>query len=75
MKKFVLITHSESGDDYTYLIEHPQEPTNEELRWFLQENACDQNEDTIYEHIQDIVALDGEFMKIPEAAPNQKEFL
>jgi hypothetical protein len=74
--KFVLFTKSESGDDYSYLIEHPQEPTKEELDWFLMENACDKDEDTVYEHRVDLVSLgDGEYEPIPAKPAVLKEFL
>jgi hypothetical protein len=75
MKNFVLNTKSESGDNYTYLITHPEKPTNEELQNFLREHACDQDEDTIYEHIEGLVELDGEYLTIPSEKPNEKEFL
>ncbi|MEK6829104.1 MAG: hypothetical protein AABY15_03175 [Nanoarchaeota archaeon] len=70
MKKFVLTTKSESGDDYIYIIRHPEEPTEEELKRFLREHAHDQDEDTIYEHIGDISQIDVEGLTIPEYDPN-----
>lgn len=69
MKKFVLITHSESGDSYSYFIEHPQMPTSEEIEAFLWENACDIQEDEdgerqLYEY-QEMLFEITEFQRIP----------
>jgi len=37
MKKFVLTTKSESGDNYIYFIESENKPTNEEIEKFILE--------------------------------------
>jgi len=66
MKKFILITKSESGDDYTYFIEHPQEPTSKELKLFLQENANDIEDDEVYENVERIEEIPSEFQTIPK---------
>jgi hypothetical protein len=68
MKKFVLNTKSESSDYYTYFIEHPQEPTKEEIELFLKEYARDKDDEDghVYEHVQDIYEIEEEkFLKIP----------
>lgn len=65
MKKFVLNTQSESGDDYTYFIEHPQKPTQEELKLFLEANACDIEDGEVYENVEAIIEI-KDFLKIPE---------
>jgi len=64
MKKFVLTTKSESGDDYIYLIEHKKQPTMKELDKFLMINGCDMDEERTYE---DVVHLEEikEFETIP----------
>ena len=41
MKKFLLVTKSESCDDYAYFIEHPEMPTSEEITKFLMKNGHD----------------------------------
>lgn len=65
MKQFVINTTSESGDHYTYLVEHPKKPTDAELKRFLEENACDVDEDEIYESIDAVIEI-KDFLKIPE---------
>jgi len=57
MKKFVLITKSESGDDYTYFINSKKEPTGKQLEKFLKEHACDKDEDEVYENVESIVEI------------------
>lgn len=59
MKKFVLTTHSESGDDYTYFIEHPKNPTHKQLEAFLKENANDIEDGIVYEHVRSCVEIKG----------------
>lgn len=51
MKKFVLVTKSESGDYYTYFIEHPQKPTIPELREWLLINGSDKEDGYCFEHV------------------------
>lgn len=52
-KKFILITRSESGDDYHYFITHDKYPTKEELDEFLKNNGNDVDEDGyVYEHFE-----------------------
>jgi hypothetical protein len=66
MKKFVVTTTSESSDHYIYFIEHPTEPTKDELKRFLQENGSDVDEDgTVYENVDDIKEI-KDFQKIPQ---------
>jgi hypothetical protein len=62
MRQFVVNTESESGDRYTYLIEHDDEPTREELDEFLLEHGNDVQEDDdyglrCYEYVQDIIEI------------------
>lgn len=68
MKQFVLTTTSESGDHYIYFIEHPQNPTNEELNKFLLEYGSDKSEEdgemVSYEDIDDCKEITG-FKNIP----------
>jgi len=64
MKRFVLNTKSESGDNYTYFIEHPNKPTSEELNKFLMEQGCDNDEEQTYEYVETLIELPTEFKKI-----------
>jgi len=65
MKKFVLTTHSESGDDYTYFIEHNKNPTHKELESFLKIHACDKDDDgDVYEHVRSCIEI-KEYKTIP----------
>ena len=57
MKYFILRTQAESMDDYMYLIEHPQEPTYDELKKFLQKHANDKDEDSVWEDVEDIIEI------------------
>jgi len=65
MKKFVLTTTSESSDHYIYFIEHPTQPTDEELEKFLLEkgNDVDEDEQISYENVDDCVEI-KDFQKI-----------
>ena len=56
MKTFVLQTKSISGDDYTYIINHPKKPTINQIQLFLSIYGNDIDEETIYEN--DIVSLE-----------------
>ncbi len=49
MKKFILVTISESADYYTYCIESATKPSMEKVMEFLEENAHDRDEECIYE--------------------------
>lgn len=68
MKKFVLLTTSQSSDHYVYFIEHPEEPTPEELETFLSEHACDKDDDgTVYEYVDSLSEIkDDLFITIPK---------
>lgn len=57
MKQFVLTTTSESSDHYIYFIEHPKEPTREELKKFLLENGSDVYDGECYEDIDMCVEI------------------
>jgi hypothetical protein len=59
MKQFVITTTSESGDHYTYFIEHPKEPTVKEMNTWLKTNGSDIDDDQCYEEIDDIVEITG----------------
>lgn len=51
MKKFVLITKSESSDYYTYLLKHHTKPTDAEIQKFLSVHAYDKDDEGyVYEH-------------------------
>lgn len=51
MKKYVLLTMSESYDYYLYFIESEELPNIESLVLFLKENAYDKDNDYVYENI------------------------
>lgn len=66
MKKFLLNTTSESGDNYTYFINHTKKPSDKEIHAFLMVNATDKDDDNLYENvalIQEIIETD--FLTIP----------
>ena len=67
MKNFILTTTSESGDDYTYYIEHPTEPEYSEIVDFLAKHCSDKcdEEKIIYEKSYYIEEMES-FTKIPE---------
>jgi hypothetical protein len=54
MKKFVLTTLSESGDEYIYFIEHPKMPTRKRLQKWLAVNGTDIEDDYCYERVNRI---------------------
>jgi len=65
MKKYILLTESESGDNYHYFIECNFEPTTSELIPFLFENAIDKDNNEVYEHIVELIEVKNElFIKI-----------
>lgn len=72
MKQFVLKTKSESSDYYTYFIEHPKKPTDEEIERFLMEYANDREEEDdgemiVYESCDSIQEIKPEkFLTIPK---------
>jgi hypothetical protein len=57
LKQFVLTTTSESSDHYIYFIEHPNEPTSEELKKFLLENGSDVYDGECYEEVDMCVEI------------------
>lgn len=67
MKQFVLTTHSESGDDYIYFIEHPKQPTQKQLESFLKAHATDKDEDdgTVWEYVRTCEEIKN-FLTIPK---------
>lgn len=52
MKKFAIVTQSESGDDYIYFIESEKEPKIKELEKWLNKNGTDVFDGECYENIQ-----------------------
>ena len=66
MKYFILNTKSESGDNYTYFIEHPENPSNDELKRFLLINANDIEDDYVYENIETLIEIPKTFLTIPK---------
>jgi hypothetical protein len=66
MKRFVVNTTSESGDHYTYLLQHPHDPSSKELDKFLLAHANDRYADQVYESVDSVVEInDGKFLTIP----------
>ena len=64
MKTFVLITKSESGDNYSYQIQHNDRPTSEEVEKLLLKNGSDISSDHIgelycYEHQEMLIEIDS----------------
>lgn len=66
MRKFVITTTSESSDHYVYLVKHPKEPTDKELDRFLSKYANDKDDDMVYETVDDVEEIEGEFLTIPK---------
>jgi hypothetical protein len=54
MKKFIVITTSESSDHYMYFIEHHKKPTTKEIKEWLKENGTDVDDERCYEDIDEI---------------------
>lgn len=48
LKQFVLVTKSESGDDYIYFIKNDLDPTNEQLNAWLLTNGSDCSDENDY---------------------------
>ena len=65
MRKFVVTTKSESSDNYIYFIEHPTEPTRDELKRFLRESGSDFDDERTYENIESIREI-KDFQRIPK---------
>lgn len=66
MIRFVLNTRSESGDSYSYFIEHPKQPTTKQLQRFLLKHSHDKDEDgKTYENIESVHVIE-KFLKIPK---------
>jgi len=66
MKKFILLTTSESGDHYHYFIESIQKPTDDDLENFLVDNANDKCGNVNYEYVDEIIEINDDtfFIKI-----------
>lgn len=64
MKQWLIVTKSESGDDYNYFINHLKQPTFKELRKFLREHAYDKDEEKVYENVESVIEIKG-FLDIP----------
>lgn len=52
MKKFAVVTQSESSDDYIYFIESEKESKIKELEKWLNKNGTDVFDGECYENIQ-----------------------
>jgi len=57
MKKFIILTTSESSDHYHYFIKSEEKPTKEQLEKFLQENANDKDDDEVYENVDEVIEI------------------
>lgn len=67
MKYFFVRTISYSFDHYSYLIKHPQKPTEEEMKRFLSKHAHDKNKKECFEHVESIEEYILEsFLEIPK---------
>lgn len=60
MKKFILITKSESYDPYHYFIQSEDNPTAEQIEKFLQEHAHDKDKDEVYEYVEELIEIKEE---------------
>jgi hypothetical protein len=59
MKKFILLTKSESGDNYHYFVESPESPTKKQIKDFLWDNGNDKG----YEFVTDCIEIDETLFK------------
>jgi hypothetical protein len=67
MRKFVLETNSESGDNYTYFISHPTKPSGSDIIKFLAKHATDKDDETVYEQANRITEIkESDFLTIPK---------
>ena len=65
MRRFVLTTKSESGDDYMYFIENESVPTPKDISRFLKTNANDREDGIVYEQMQQLREIyDTNFLKL-----------
>ena len=65
MRKFILLTKSDSGDNYHYFIESEREPTEDKLDDFLIKYANDKLGNEIYEYVDEIFEINDElYIKI-----------
>ncbi len=64
MKKYILLTHSESGDDYHYFIQSSKKLTDKILEKWLMKNGSDVDEDTCYENIQELIEITDNYQII-----------
>ena len=63
MRKFIVTTESESGDDYVYLIKSNHELSYEELDEWLSQNCNDRDEEDCYEFIVEVLEIKEEDFK------------
>lgn len=61
--KYILLTTSESGDNYTYFIEHKSTPTHKELKTYLIEQGNDVEDGESYENIDNLICIDKQTFK------------
>ena len=65
MKKFLLLTQSESGDDYHYFILSTKKPTNKQINAFLREHGSDFDDEQTYENVVECLEIkDENFIEI-----------
>jgi hypothetical protein len=65
MRKFLLITKSDSGDDYQYFIQSLTQPTRQQLIQFLIDHGNDSGEGMTWENIDCLIDItDEEFITI-----------
>jgi hypothetical protein len=59
MKLFVITTTSESSDHYSYVIKHPKQPTDKELKAFMIRHSCDKDKSkgVLYEYITEVIEV------------------
>jgi hypothetical protein len=63
MKKFVLTTKSESGDDYLYFLSSDEKPSNKTIDEWLQKNGSDVYEGQCYEDIEMLVEIPEDWIE------------
>lgn len=64
MRKFILLTKSESGDNYHYFIESENEPNDYQLLDFLSRHGTGREDDTCFENEVALIEIPNEFICI-----------
>lgn len=64
MKKYILLTHSDSGDRYTYFLKSKSKPSGTKLSKFLMKYGSDKDDEFSYENVQSLIEIIEENFKV-----------